>query len=190
MEPWEIILCSVNLVCWVLTICLKFLLFMLFCHLQNAPDGSFFLLHACAHNPTGVDPTEEQWREISHQFKVMGTELGNNKVVFPVILQATPTRFHSCSSIGEKTFSILWHGIPRVCQWWSRERCQGNPNFPWRWTPNWMCSVIRKEHGTLWTESRMPEVFSWLVPCYCIHIVLSPAILLSKLTCVIFWGLT
>jgi hypothetical protein len=58
---------------------------MLFCHLQNAPDGSFFLLHACAHNPTGVDPTEEQWREISHQFKVKGTELGNRKVtVFPV----------------------------------------------------------------------------------------------------------
>ncbi|KAI4356124.1 hypothetical protein L6164_000171 [Bauhinia variegata] len=37
---------------------------------KNAPDGSFFLLHPCAHNPTGVDPTEEQWREISHQFKV------------------------------------------------------------------------------------------------------------------------
>ncbi|AQK70298.1 glutamate-oxaloacetic transaminase3 [Zea mays] len=48
--------------------------------IKNAPDGSFFLLHACAHNPTGVDPTEEQWREISHQFKVMGTELGNKKV--------------------------------------------------------------------------------------------------------------
>ncbi|KAJ1259490.1 hypothetical protein BS78_10G159600 [Paspalum vaginatum] len=37
---------------------------------RNAPDGSFFLLHACAHNPTGVDPSEEQWREISHEFKV------------------------------------------------------------------------------------------------------------------------
>ncbi|GAV74678.1 LOW QUALITY PROTEIN: Aminotran_1_2 domain-containing protein [Cephalotus follicularis] len=36
---------------------------------DNAPDGSFFLLHPCAHNPTGVDPTEEQWREISCQFK-------------------------------------------------------------------------------------------------------------------------
>lgn len=38
--------------------------------MQNAPNGSFFLLHACAHNPTGVDPSEEQWREISYQFKV------------------------------------------------------------------------------------------------------------------------
>uniref|UniRef100_K7KCQ3 Aminotransferase class I/classII large domain-containing protein n=1 Tax=Glycine max TaxID=3847 RepID=K7KCQ3_SOYBN len=29
----------------------------------------FFLLHPCAHNPTGVDPSEEKWREISLQFK-------------------------------------------------------------------------------------------------------------------------
>ncbi|KAI9224536.1 pyridoxal phosphate-dependent transferase [Blastocladiella britannica] len=29
-----------------------------------APANSVFLLHACAHNPTGVDPTEAQWRAI------------------------------------------------------------------------------------------------------------------------------
>ncbi|GMH12630.1 hypothetical protein Nepgr_014471 [Nepenthes gracilis] len=40
--------------------------------IKNAPNGSFFLLHACAHNPTGVDPTEEQWKEISNIFKVKG----------------------------------------------------------------------------------------------------------------------
>lgn len=33
--------------------------------LADAPDGSIILLHACAHNPTGVDPTEAQWREIA-----------------------------------------------------------------------------------------------------------------------------
>jgi len=32
--------------------------------LMNAPEGSCILLHACAHNPTGVDPTEDQWRRI------------------------------------------------------------------------------------------------------------------------------
>lgn len=33
---------------------------------RHAPrQGSFFLLHACAHNPTGVDPTPEQWKQIS-----------------------------------------------------------------------------------------------------------------------------
>lgn len=39
---------------------------------QNAPSGSFFLLHACAHNPTGVDPTQDQWRELSAAFKAKG----------------------------------------------------------------------------------------------------------------------
>ena len=33
--------------------------------LENAPERSVFLLHACAHNPTGVDPTEEQWEAIA-----------------------------------------------------------------------------------------------------------------------------
>lgn len=32
--------------------------------LRNAPPRSVFLLHACAHNPTGVDPTNEQWSQI------------------------------------------------------------------------------------------------------------------------------
>lgn len=33
--------------------------------LENAPDGSIILLHACAHNPTGCDPTEEQWTQLA-----------------------------------------------------------------------------------------------------------------------------
>jgi len=33
--------------------------------LMNAPPKSIILLHACAHNPTGVDPTHEQWKQIS-----------------------------------------------------------------------------------------------------------------------------
>lgn len=37
--------------------------------LKQAPEGSVFLLHACAHNPTGVDPTREEWKEISQVFK-------------------------------------------------------------------------------------------------------------------------
>jgi aspartate aminotransferase len=32
--------------------------------LKTAPERSVFLLHACAHNPTGVDPTQEQWKAI------------------------------------------------------------------------------------------------------------------------------
>ncbi|GAA5950745.1 hypothetical protein JCM8115_004961 [Rhodotorula mucilaginosa] len=37
--------------------------------LRKAPKQSVFLLHACAHNPTGVDPTREQWKEIAKIFK-------------------------------------------------------------------------------------------------------------------------
>ncbi|KAK4995864.1 Aspartate aminotransferase, cytoplasmic [Elasticomyces elasticus] len=37
--------------------------------LQEAPEKSIILLHACAHNPTGVDPTDEQWKEIAKVMK-------------------------------------------------------------------------------------------------------------------------
>ncbi|KAJ3850954.1 aspartate amino-transferase [Lentinula lateritia] len=33
--------------------------------LKSAPSGSVFLIHACAHNPTGVDPTRDQWDAIA-----------------------------------------------------------------------------------------------------------------------------
>ncbi|CAB9523987.1 Aspartate aminotransferase, mitochondrial [Seminavis robusta] len=32
--------------------------------IQTAPKGSIMLLHACAHNPTGCDPTPAQWQQI------------------------------------------------------------------------------------------------------------------------------
>ncbi|KAG7529181.1 hypothetical protein FFLO_05768 [Filobasidium floriforme] len=40
--------------------------------IQNAPNNSIILLHACAHNPTGIDPTHEQWKELSNIFKEKG----------------------------------------------------------------------------------------------------------------------
>nr|AAK73814.1 aspartate aminotransferase [Crithidia fasciculata] len=33
--------------------------------IQEAPECSVFLLHQCAHNPTGVDPSHAQWEEIA-----------------------------------------------------------------------------------------------------------------------------
>jgi len=32
--------------------------------IREAPEGSIILLHACAHNPTGCDPTQEEWAQI------------------------------------------------------------------------------------------------------------------------------
>ena len=40
--------------------------------LQRAPDGSIVVLHACGHNPTGCDPTEDQWRALRSIFEARG----------------------------------------------------------------------------------------------------------------------
>jgi aspartate aminotransferase len=32
--------------------------------LQQIPEGEVVLLHGCCHNPTGIDPTLDQWRQI------------------------------------------------------------------------------------------------------------------------------
>ncbi|KAJ8295835.1 Aspartate aminotransferase, cytoplasmic [Rhodotorula toruloides] len=40
--------------------------------LRTAPAQSVILLHACAHNPTGVDPTRDEWKEIAKIFKEKG----------------------------------------------------------------------------------------------------------------------
>lgn len=34
--------------------------------LKQVPEGDIVLLHACCHNPSGIDPSPEQWREIAH----------------------------------------------------------------------------------------------------------------------------
>ncbi|KAG6042299.1 Aspartate aminotransferase, mitochondrial [Claviceps citrina] len=40
--------------------------------IKAAPKKSIFLFHACAHNPTGIDPATEQWKEISTVVKQQG----------------------------------------------------------------------------------------------------------------------
>jgi aspartate/tyrosine/aromatic aminotransferase len=37
--------------------------------LESAKSGSVILLHTCAHNPTGVDPTIDQWKGLAQIFK-------------------------------------------------------------------------------------------------------------------------
>ena len=40
--------------------------------LQRMPQGSIVVLHACCHNPTGVDPTDAQWTEIIDVVRARG----------------------------------------------------------------------------------------------------------------------
>ncbi|KAF1408498.1 Aspartate aminotransferase, cytoplasmic, partial [Spheniscus magellanicus] len=37
--------------------------------MEKAPEFSIFILHACAHNPTGTDPTPDQWKQIAAVMK-------------------------------------------------------------------------------------------------------------------------
>jgi len=41
-------------------------------YLRQLPAGAIVLLHACAHNPTGVDPTPAQWTEIARAVEERG----------------------------------------------------------------------------------------------------------------------
>jgi aspartate/tyrosine/aromatic aminotransferase len=36
---------------------------------DKAPEGTVVVLHVCAHNPTGLDPTNTQWDDMSKIFK-------------------------------------------------------------------------------------------------------------------------
>jgi aromatic-amino-acid transaminase len=40
--------------------------------LRAAPAGTIIALHACCHNPTGVDMSHEQWREVARICKAQG----------------------------------------------------------------------------------------------------------------------
>lgn len=33
--------------------------------INKAKQGSIFMFHACAHNPTGFDPSHDEWKQIS-----------------------------------------------------------------------------------------------------------------------------
>ncbi|KAG7275185.1 hypothetical protein CRUP_023773 [Coryphaenoides rupestris] len=37
--------------------------------LEKAPESSVFVLHACAHNPTGTDPTQDEWKQMAEVMK-------------------------------------------------------------------------------------------------------------------------
>jgi len=37
--------------------------------IKNAPEGSIMILHACSHNPTGCDPTPDQWNKLGDILK-------------------------------------------------------------------------------------------------------------------------
>lgn len=58
--PFDLVHLLLSLV-WMIIKCLYVFVPLL----QAAPNGSVIVLHGCAHNPTGIDPTPEQWSKIA-----------------------------------------------------------------------------------------------------------------------------
>lgn len=63
---------------------------------QKIPEKSVIVLHACAHNPTGVDPKTEQWKEMAALIKVSS---------FGIKLKS---EFRSLSAVKEKASYIVF----------------------------------------------------------------------------------
>eukprot|EP00035_Acanthoeca_spectabilis_P034952 m.31750 g.31750 ORF g.31750 m.31750 type:complete len:426 (-) comp6965_c0_seq1:999-2276(-) len=78
--------------------------------LSKLPSGSAVLFHACAHNPTGVDPKKEQWDELS--------QLAKDKGLFPVFdmaYQGFASGDCDRDAYGLRTFVADGH-TPLLCQ--------------------------------------------------------------------------
>lgn len=84
---------------------------------QVVPEGDAVLLHACCHNPTGVDPTADQWQELASiiarrkvlpvvdfAYQGFGTGLGEDALGLRILVESCPELF-ICSSFS-KNFSL------------------------------------------------------------------------------------
>lgn len=85
--------------------------------LTSLPNGSIVLLHTCCHNPTGSDPTPEQWQEIVEiskskgfvpflDFAYQGFGAGIHEDALPVRLFADANIPFLISSSFSKSFSL------------------------------------------------------------------------------------
>lgn len=61
-------------------------------HCRSAPMGSVFVLHTVAHNPTGVDPTQDQWKGIADVCVARQAI-----IIFDTAYQVTPPRHDSAT---------------------------------------------------------------------------------------------
>jgi len=77
---------------------------------KNAPKNSIFLFHACAHNPTGVDPTLDQWKELSQICKEK-----DHFVIFDMAYQGFASGDPERDSAPVRYFIEQGHN-PMICQ--------------------------------------------------------------------------
>jgi aspartate aminotransferase len=80
--------------------------------LRGAPRGATILLHACAHNPSGVDLTVGQWGELAEVFRD-----GGLLPLFDSAYQVRKSRGEGSVGGGGRQGDGGWEGGGRVEEW-------------------------------------------------------------------------
>lgn len=85
--------------------------------IQKMSSGSILVLHVCCHNPTGMDPTKEQWKELAALIKKQnvlpffdlayaGLGKGFGEDVFPIKYFAEQGHEFFCATSYSKMFGL------------------------------------------------------------------------------------
>ncbi|OAX78072.1 hypothetical protein ACJ72_07624 [Emergomyces africanus] len=91
--------------------------------IEAAPKNSVFLLHACAHNPTGIDPTVAQWRQISDVMKSKG-----HFAFFDMAYQGFASGDTDRDAFALRHFLAEGHGIV-LCQSFAKNMVRASRNL-------------------------------------------------------------
>ena len=106
----------------------------------RAPPRSVFLLHACAHNPTGVDPSEAQWAAIADVMLERG-----HYAFFDSAYQGFASGDLERDAWAVRYF--VGRGVPMlVCQVRSPLPCVCIPLLPWA-DATGVCRALRRTRG-------------------------------------------
>jgi aspartate aminotransferase len=82
--------------------------------IMNAPNNSLFLFHACAHNPTGVDPNTGQWMAMEKLIRERG-----HHVIFDMAYQGYSTGNLAHDAFPVRYFAKKGHSLS-VAQTYSK----------------------------------------------------------------------
>ena len=103
--------------------------------IMKAPKHSIFLFHACAHNPTGVDPTQEQWNVISD-----AVNEGEHYAFFDMAYQGFATGDADKDAYAVRHFVQKGHNIA-LCQSFAKNMVNTVLLFILAWRPNILSRV-------------------------------------------------
>jgi len=137
--------------------------------LRAAPENAVIILHACAHNPTGLDPTHEQWEQIANVVKVCNLgilcgelcKMWESEMRF--VCSTSAKYFFSIlqNLLGEESLPTLRLSLSRICFRRSGERFLGRALLCGKKLWAIVLPIICKEFRTLQWELNYLLVDLW-----------------------------